>query len=788
MPQAAVPAIAAFLGTVGFTAVAATFFANVFVYAAAAFLLNRISRPKRRGAGLGSGTEVNYYDSGASIRIVYGKVRLGGMETIPATLSGEYDENLHKVLTIAGHEIDSYTAAHFDTTPINNSFIGPMAFTSSDGQVTGDQFSGHAWIRRYRGTSTDSADRILCDVSSARFGLSRAPGIAKAAITLKYNADVYKSIPTVTFTIQGKRCYDARLDSSPGADPTNPAYSVWTQNAALCLTDYLMATYGGEYSADDIDWTTVVTAANACDATVNIPGSTTQPRYTCNGVLMATEEFTRNVRALVDCMLGRVIFRDGKWRIYAGSWQTPTFTIQKSDWISGLSIRFEQGRKKRFNRMRCWFVDAARDWQRVECMPRSNSTYRTADGGETIDAETEQLLCTNEYETQRKTEFLLRQSRNQITVTGRLPPRFQDVALWDTGTIVFDHLGWSSKTFRCTGMDLHADGSMDGVFLEEQSGDWTDLDAAEYNTQSTTPLPGSNVTRPSEPQGFSAVSQVNGTILFSWTRPVIQPLGTRFQIIRSTAFNDPSVGTVIWDGDASPVPLVVPTSRHWYYVRATANSLNSPYQPNTLGLLGEPGFEADNTFARMLVADSEIRGSAIPGKFWGAERADVYSLSLTGGEVDGRILVTAGVNTPQNLLIMMAMPNSPYARNIAGRQVRIVARMRPLTSIASRGFGYNHSIQLYGWSGVGSPCVTNSNIRDAGGLTIIVSSVTNGQPIPVNQYTNWTTVVSLTPVLNPSSYPYVVAGLLTPGVTGVAGGGASSGDTFEYDSIFASML
>lgn len=88
MPQAAIGAIANFLVGVGLTATIATFVAQVFVYAAAGYLLKRLSKPKRRGAGLGQGAEVNYYDSGPSIRIAYGRVRVGGMETIPAIVSG----------------------------------------------------------------------------------------------------------------------------------------------------------------------------------------------------------------------------------------------------------------------------------------------------------------------------------------------------------------------------------------------------------------------------------------------------------------------------------------------------------------------------------------------------------------------------------------------------------------------------------------------------------------------------------------------------------------------------
>lgn len=538
MPQAAVGAISAFFVAVGASAATAAFLAKVFVYVATSYLLNRASKalaPKRRSAGLGSGTEVNYFDTGASVRICYGQVKTGGMETIPPQTTSKDNSNafedLHKILTIAGHEVDSYNATFFDATEIPNSATGPIAFTTSDGMVTSGVYSGHAFIRRYRGTSTDSADRLLIQVDTVRFGNARARGIAKAAISLRYNADIYSAVPTITFTYQGKRCYDPRLDSSPGAAPTNPSFIAWTQNPALCLCDYLMSDMGGSYASADIDWATVVTAANYCDDLVALPGALTQKRYTCNGVLFATDEFIDNVKSLADTMLGRVIFRDGKWRIFAGSWQTPTFTILKEDWISGLSIRFEQGKKKRFNQMRVKYVDPARNWQLVECLPRTSATFRTADGGELLTADTEQLMCTDEREAQRKGEFLLRQSRNQIVVAGRLPPRFQNIALWETGTIVFDHLGWSSKTFRAVGIDMNPDGSMDCVFAEEQSGDWTDLDAADYNAPSDSPLPPANATQPTEPTSFSATPQINGTLLFEWTRPTVQPAGERKSVV-----------------------------------------------------------------------------------------------------------------------------------------------------------------------------------------------------------------------------------------------------------------
>lgn len=762
MPQAAVTVVAGFFAGVGFSAAAATFLAKVFVYVAATYLLNRASQalaPKQRSAGLGSGAEVNYFDTEASVRIVYGQVKTGGMETIPPMTTSKPNgfsfEDLHKVLTLAGHEIDSYNFCHFDSTTITNAQIGAMAYTMSDGMVSSGTYNQLAFIRRYRGTSTDSADRILVNVNTVMFGNSRARGIAKVALTFRYNAEAYPAVPLVTFTYQGKRTYDPRLDSSPGADPTNASFKSWNQCPALALADYLMSGMGGDYEGADIDWDTVVTAANYCDALVNIPGAATQKRYTCNGVLFATDEFTDNVKALVDSMLGRIIFRDGKWRMFAGSWQTPTFTIQKSDWISGLSIRFEQGKKKRFNQMRTWYVDAAREWQKVESLPRFNDTYKTADGEERIDARTEQLLCTNEFEAQRKGEFLLRQSRNQITVVGRLPPRFQNVALWDTGTIVFDHLGWSSKTFRAVGLDMNPDGSMDCVFAEEQSGDWTDLAAGDYNTMSTVALPAANVTAPTEPPAFSVTQQINGTLLYEWTTPIVKPLGTRFQIIRSTNSANAAVGTVVWEGDASPVPLVSPTSRHWYYVRSVANSAFSQYTPNTFGVMGVARGEAKDPRV-FIIPDPEFSLSREDGDFWFNGSTAVFSINPTLG-LGGGALVISGSNSAT----MWAVPKQPYPRMREG-QMRATIRVF-CASYSAAGSSMLWVFTAKPWTGVGTPTDSNIDVTNNGGGVSVgaLAHFSGANSVNQNRWMSLTTVVSVDLVkathpsaINPTSYPY----------------------------------
>lgn len=804
MPPA-ILAIAQVLITVGIGVIGPSLLATVFIYAASAVLLNAASKalaPKRRGAGLGTGTEVNYFDTAAGIRIVYGRMKVGGMETLPPVTTGDNNRILFKLLTLAGHEIDSYNSVHFDATTIAQSAIAPNSFLhqNSDGLVLSGTYSGHAYVKQFRGNSlAPRFDRIIGFLNLD----SNARDIATVSLGLIFNQAIYPAVPVFTFIIQGKRVYDPRLDTSPGANPTNLAYHAWSSCPPLCLADYLRGAYGGSYEADEIDWATVVTAANYCDGLVNLPVGT-QPRYTCNGVIFATDKFIDNVKALVDSMLGRIIFSDGKWRMYAGSWQTPSFTIPKNAWVGPLTLRFEQGKEKRFNKAHCFYIDADRDYQRLECAPKIDTNYLAADGEE-IEAETEQLLCTSEYEAQRKCVFLLRQSRNQISVAGTLPPSYQNLAIWDTGTIVFDFLGWSSKTFRITSISLRTDGALDCVFTEEQEDDWLDIDPSVYFGNAISNFPTPNATTPTEPTSFSAVEQINGTILFTIGTPIIRPAGTLFQIIRSTNSGDASVGTVVYQGNAQQVPLVMPTSLHWYYVRSILgthitgfdpSTIASVYQPNTFGVMARSFPESNNRFAKDLVIDPEIQFSSENGRFWlipDTISLSVYSLSLAGGSIGGRIITRAASldsgGFDNALRYIFAIPSSPFPRNIAGRKIQMAVRYRALTSIASKGAGdYVHKIEVFGWTGVNSFNLTNNDLTQANVFQIDIRS-SNGAMPSSGQYVSKSEEQPLA-TTNVNSYPHLVAGIRVATNANSSQNilGANSGDMFEFDCVHVAVL
>jgi hypothetical protein len=573
------------------------------VYAAEVYALTRAteSLAKKGADGSGRGLEVQVTDTGQEGFAIYGGVRVSGVNVIPPLSGGTDGRYLEQVLALAVHEVTDYGALTIDGGSYSNSDIGAVTGTSSDGAVTTGGYANHLWVRRYKGTASQTVDYILSQRYPSAFDSNfRGRGTAYVALTYDWGkGDIYGSVPQVAFLVSGKKCYDPRADSSPGSDPTNPLYASFTSNPALCWADYLMADYGGQVAGSAIDWDSVVDAADRCEENVTTPAGSKQ-RYTFNGRLVLADEpdWRNNARLFVDAMLGRMIRANGKWYIYAGGWDTPTYNINKVDWLSIDRIKTVQPRDGgRWNRCFTWYVDPNRNWQRMPCYTRTNSVYQSADGGEPIPLEIEQPACTDEHEAQRKAQIVLRQSRNQIAVAGRLGARFRKLLVGDVVAVTFEELGWVDKTMRVKTCNLNPDATIDVGLVEEQEADWADLDVGDYGAPSYEAPPATNPTTPGTPTLSLDPLHIAGTLLFKFGEPTVTPIGTRYQIIRSHVSTDASVGTPVWDGDALSGTIYAPTSTNYYYGRAYVGTYFSAYYPNTAGIVVGPTFVTLNNAA-----------------------------------------------------------------------------------------------------------------------------------------------------------------------------------------------
>lgn len=667
----------------------ATVVASTFSTLAYGLMLSSVMKAlgPKKPKGAGRGLDQQLYDSVCPGRILFGQVRVGGAHVLPPIVTADYDLSgnnggmrSHRVLAIAIHEIDSFVTTYGDQEEITNANIAAVTGAAyTDGRVTGGKFAPkgtsvtYLWIRRYAGTSTQAVDYFLNHVDGTAFSSTfRGRGIAYAAITYGWSGSGsgymwQTGLPDITFTVKGMKCYDPRADSTNGGSGTQryatPSTWVWSANPAVIAGTFLMFDEflgGGGYDpATEIDWTTIAAAANICDALVNIPGATTQARYTGNLVLDASALFEDNLSDIIDCMLGRCIWRDGKWRVYAGAWDTATFTIEESDWCSPLTIQTIAPRREgRWNGVKCFYVDPARNYQRVECYPRTSQTYYEDDASDRIWLEIERAGTNSEYEAQRHAEFILRQSRNQIKLTGCLPPRFQYLAIWETGVINFASLGWSSKTFRLVSYKLNPDGSVDVGFSEEQSTDWTDLASGEYSSPSLATLPDSNVQQPDTPTSFTLAETIAGTLFASLTPGEVKPIGTTFQLYASpgTLWNSNSA-QLVWEGDSNnayvPYSYGAPT---WWHIRGHHGSYYSAFYPNTFGTFFMLTPKADNTLNNRVVPDGDI-----------AVGTPAYWTGITSGTAYNATYVTSAAGASEGVLRFKKTDASQTAAILSAR-------------------------------------------------------------------------------------------------------------------------
>lgn len=243
---------------------------------------------------------------GDKIPIIYGRRRVGSTLLYMDTDAGNSKE-LFIIYGLCLGEVDSI---ELDTIEVNGVPLSDTTvfkdgyYTGSDkvssgagslntvsqigtssGTFRGDGRSGDDPAKIYRmvfnahhGADDQAADPMLVASQPAKFGSNhRLRGIAYIAASFQYDAKgMFTSVPEITVVVKGRKLYDPRLDGSITggsgshriADPTT--YE-WSNNAALCLLDYIHGDYGKGLDSSLIDLQSFQTAANTADTVVDVP-------------------------------------------------------------------------------------------------------------------------------------------------------------------------------------------------------------------------------------------------------------------------------------------------------------------------------------------------------------------------------------------------------------------------------------------------------------------------------------------------------------------------------------
>jgi hypothetical protein len=561
----------------------------------------------------------NYTGGVEPRRKLYGDFRASGLDCMPSVVTGPTGTRMHRLLALSDGEIESIDAYNYNSDRI-------LAADVAAGVITTGTYAGKSQIWPHLGLASQTADSAAM-AAPGWDEYHRGDGIAYVYFFFDFYPDVFKGgAPQIVIEGQGALIYDPRLDSSPGAAPTNPSFIAFSKFPALQLADYLTWYAGGAEDTGNMLWSDVVTAVNVCDEDVAIPGSTTEKRYTSSVDVYAPQslaERDQTIQMLAKAMLGICWFAGGKWHMRAGVYTSPVGSITDDDLLDDdLKIATAKPRSSggSFNTVRGTYVEPLERTQTKGTPEVSTPAFVTEDG-ETVYGDLEFRTCRSVYEAERNAIQEMRKSRRRISVSGLFKFRVWKFELWDVVSVTLSAIGWSAQPARITRIKVLQNFTVEVDLEEVDSADYDDPDVADYETPNAVAPPESTDYVPNAPQNLSATSQASA-IIFNWDPPINAPVGVLYRLHEHTSSTPYSSATQVGP-DTAQNSIVLPksdTTVRYYWITAVdpVSGSESTQAPPSNGV---PGNAA--------TASSALGAIVTPG----SATADVFASSATTNTV-----------------------------------------------------------------------------------------------------------------------------------------------------------
>ena len=355
-------------------------------------------------------------------RMAYGKVRISGVIAY-WNISGAGYEYLTMVVIVAAHPIQGITNIYFD---------GVVGDTAAPGFYN--------W-RYYDGTQT-TADAEMQATFPEWTPDCILTGCAYAIVRLRYDKVVWQNgRPNIQFDVLGKKVYDPRTGQT-----------AWSNNAALCVMDYITSPDGLEATSAEVDWATVSAAADICAQLPDgMAASMCDGRYTVDGVVELTSRNGDVITAMLAAAAGTVIWSEGQYRLFVGAARAPVArAITDEDLNDDFALQPRMPADQTFNGVKGTFLDATNNWIFTDFPPISSAGYVAADGGTKVFKDIVLQFTTSPMTAQRLATIFLRRARLEKTITLKCKWTCFNYEVWDVVKLTLPQLAWVDKKFQIT--------------------------------------------------------------------------------------------------------------------------------------------------------------------------------------------------------------------------------------------------------------------------------------------------------------------------------------------------
>ncbi len=378
-------------------------------------------------------------------RIIYGEQKVSGPVTYMFSRSDNRVTDI--LLTLSNHPCSGFKAFWVDdveVTLVNRAvqdapWKNIIELYTGDGTEPGDASLLFAMTQNTAGNWSSRHKQRLCSKLYIHF-LNRV-GFFRDGLP-KYSA-----------LVEGRLLFDPRDPSQSYEDPSTWKYST---NFALEVADYLAGYQvvadgrkeriglGCEY--DEINWDSIISAANHADELVLLGGST-QKRFQGHGTLTLDRNHEENLTKILSAGAATLTYSGGEFHLLSASYKTPSRVISLGDLRGDIAVRPRKSIRETFNAVQATFRNPKAFYQPVPTNPVRSRVAIEEDGEELLH-QIELPFTNTESEALRLASLELR--RNRDSLVADLPGRLQllDLMPGDFVTFPLQELEWEDKAFE----------------------------------------------------------------------------------------------------------------------------------------------------------------------------------------------------------------------------------------------------------------------------------------------------------------------------------------------------
>lgn len=187
------------------------------------------------------------------------------------------------------------------------------------------------------------------------------PSMAYVDGSIKWTEEVGSGNPTVTMLVDGRTLYDPRIKGTR-----------FSKNPALVLMDYLTnPVYGaGQYiTREMLDIDSFIDVANYCDELVYYENQfghmVKEPRYEIDLVLQERRSHLDNIKDILRCFAGFIVFSNDKICLRVERSQTPVYHFDKNNIVEKTLAYKGAGIDQSPNKLLITYVEPALDYNAV---------------------------------------------------------------------------------------------------------------------------------------------------------------------------------------------------------------------------------------------------------------------------------------------------------------------------------------------------------------------------------------------------------------------------------------